>query len=78
MQPKSCLAIDQGAPSVKCWKQPGTLKTCVITTLLMSISGCVPAKKTCLTPSQQQSGHLYLSGVWLDVDLRKDTEKTCA
>ena len=30
-----------------------------------------------LIPTQQKSGHLYLSGVWLSVDLRMDTKNMC-
>ena len=31
----------------------------------------------CLNQTQQQSGHLYLSGMWLGVDLRTSTKKMC-
>ena len=30
-----------------------------------------------LIPTQQKSGYLYLSGVWLSVDPRMDTKNMC-
>lgn len=34
-------------------------------------------RRTCLNQTQLQSRHLYVSCMWLDVDLRTDTKEMC-
>lgn len=58
-------------------KIPHLQGSLIPTWVLITDTMSSPVRHTCLNPTLLQSRHLYVSGMWMDVDLRTDTKEMC-